>query len=189
LKGIGGCDLLVAHGRRFHGKYDLVEQVLSELKRSLFYPVQKFSLEGRWCWFVWRGAPSPALTAECCGTRARAPAPHKKYFFGVARGIRSTIGDLRIVRSDRMIEALAGMTPEPGDLSSSSAEVGNPDEDRLERFLQPVLSGEFENAESGTGPRWQGSGDIAALARANCYCGSSGPRSDRRGEWVSLLMR
>ena len=38
----------------------------------------------------------------------------------------------------------------------------------LKRFLPAVISGEFENAEVELAT-WQGSGDIAALARANCY--------------------
>ena len=38
----------------------------------------------------------------------------------------------------------------------------------LKRFLPAILSGEFEDAEVELVP-WQGSGDIAATARANCY--------------------
>jgi len=38
--------------------------------------------------------------------------------------------------------------------------------------------------------RWQGSGDIAALARANCYVVIPRDREQiDSGEWVSLLMR
>jgi molybdopterin biosynthesis enzyme len=38
--------------------------------------------------------------------------------------------------------------------------------------------------------RWQGSGDIATLARANCYVVIP-PELERieAGEWVSLMMR
>jgi len=38
--------------------------------------------------------------------------------------------------------------------------------------------------------RWQGSGDIASLARANCYVVIL-PERERieAGEWVSVLMR
>jgi molybdopterin molybdotransferase len=52
-----------------------------------------------------------------------------------------------------------------------------------------VLSGEFENAEVELA-KWQGSGDIATLARANCYVVIP-PDRERidAGEWVSLLMR
>jgi molybdopterin molybdotransferase len=59
----------------------------------------------------------------------------------------------------------------------------------LKRFLPAVLVGEFENAEVELA-RWQGSGDIAALARANCYV-IVPPESERIevGEWVSVLSR
>ena len=52
-----------------------------------------------------------------------------------------------------------------------------------------MLTGEFENAEVELA-RWQGSGDIAALDRANCYIVI--PHDRERidaGEWVPLLMR
>ena len=59
----------------------------------------------------------------------------------------------------------------------------------LKRFLPAVLSGEFENAEVELA-RWQGSGDISALARANCYVVIPPDRERiEAGEWVSLLMR
>jgi molybdopterin molybdotransferase len=52
-----------------------------------------------------------------------------------------------------------------------------------------VLSGEFENADVELA-RWQGSGDIAALARANCYIVIPPDRECiKAGEWVPVLMR
>jgi molybdopterin molybdotransferase len=59
----------------------------------------------------------------------------------------------------------------------------------LKRFLPALLSGEFEHAEIELA-RWEGSGDIAALARANCYLVIPPDREQISvGEWVSLLMR
>ena len=56
----------------------------------------------------------------------------------------------------------------------------------LKRFLPAVLSGEFEAAEVEIGP-WQGSGDIAATARANCYIVVSPDRERMAaGEWVPV---
>ena len=59
----------------------------------------------------------------------------------------------------------------------------------LKRFLPANLSGEFENSEVELVP-WQGSGDIAATARANCYIVIPEDR-DRipAGEFVPLLLR
>jgi len=59
----------------------------------------------------------------------------------------------------------------------------------LKRFLPAMLSGEFEHAEVEL-VRWQGSGDIAATAAANCYIVIP-PDRERiaAGEWVSVMMR
>jgi len=59
----------------------------------------------------------------------------------------------------------------------------------LKRFLPAMLSGEFENPEVEL-VAWQGSGDIAAVARANCYAVIP-PDRDRiaSGEWVAVMMR
>ena len=59
----------------------------------------------------------------------------------------------------------------------------------LKRFLPGVLSGEFENTEVEL-VRWQGSGDLAAVARSNCYVVVP-PDRERiaAGEWVPILLR
>jgi molybdopterin biosynthesis enzyme len=59
----------------------------------------------------------------------------------------------------------------------------------LKRFLPAVLSGEFENAEVELA-RWQGSGDVAALAASNCYLVIPPDREQiGAGEWVSVMVR
>ncbi|HYM08820.1 MAG TPA: molybdopterin molybdenumtransferase MoeA, partial [Terriglobales bacterium] len=59
----------------------------------------------------------------------------------------------------------------------------------LTRFLPAVLSGEFANSEVELA-RWQGSGDIASMIRANCYVVISPDRDQiQAGEWVPILMR
>src|SRR5262249_52001304 len=59
----------------------------------------------------------------------------------------------------------------------------------LKRFLPARVSGEFERAEVELLP-WQGSGDIAAMARANCYLVASAEQEQIAvGEWVPVLMR
>ena len=51
-----------------------------------------------------------------------------------------------------------------------------------------MISGEFENAEVELAA-WQGSGDIAALARANCYLVVPPDREQiPGGELVSVLL-
>jgi molybdopterin molybdotransferase len=58
----------------------------------------------------------------------------------------------------------------------------------LKRFLPAVLSGEFEHAEAEL-VQWQGSGDIAAQARANCYLVIPPDREHLvAGEYASVLL-
>jgi molybdopterin molybdotransferase len=52
-----------------------------------------------------------------------------------------------------------------------------------------MLSGEFEHSEVSL-VAWQGSGDIAATARANCYIVLPPDRECfAAGEWVAVMMR
>jgi molybdopterin molybdotransferase len=87
-----------------------------------------------------------------------------------------------------MIEALAGATPEPLVFLKARLKSEVHTKTGLTRFLPALISGEFENAEVELAA-WQGSGDIAALARAKCYLVIP-PDRERiaAGEWVSLLM-
>jgi molybdopterin molybdotransferase len=88
-----------------------------------------------------------------------------------------------------MIEALSGAKPQPLIFLRARLKSEIKTKTGLKRFLPAMLVGEFENAEVEL-ERWQGSGDIAALARANCYMVIP-PDCERieAGEWVSLLLR
>ena len=57
----------------------------------------------------------------------------------------------------------------------------------LTRFLPAVLAGEY--GEATVNPvKWQGSGDLAAAAQANCYLvAAAGRASWKAGEWISIL--
>ena len=55
------------------------------------------------------------------------------------------------------------------------------------RFLPAVLTGDY--GEARVHPvKWQGSGDLVALARANCFLVAT-PDRDRweAGDWISVL--
>jgi molybdopterin molybdotransferase len=59
----------------------------------------------------------------------------------------------------------------------------------LKRFLPAILSGEFEHSQVEL-VRWQGSGDIASVARANCYAVIPSDREwIEAGEWLPVLLR
>jgi molybdopterin molybdotransferase len=88
-----------------------------------------------------------------------------------------------------MIEGLTGMRPQPLIFLRARLKSEIRTKTGLKRFLPAALTGQFENAEVDL-VRWQGSGDIAALARANCYVVIPPERQRiEPGEWVPLLMR
>jgi molybdopterin molybdotransferase len=59
----------------------------------------------------------------------------------------------------------------------------------LKRFLPAILSGEFEHSQVEL-VRWQGSGDLAATALANCYIVVPQDREQiLAGEYVAILPR
>jgi molybdopterin molybdotransferase len=161
-----GCDLLLLTGGVSMGKYDLVEGVLGELEAEFYFTGSMIQ-------------PGRPVVFGSCG---------KKYFFGLPGNPVSTMVTFELFARP-MIEALAGMTPQPLVFLRAQLKSEIRTKTGLKRFLPAVLVGEFENAEVELA-RWQGSGDIAALARANCYV-IVPPERERIevGEWVSVLSR
>lgn len=183
------CDLLLLTGGVSMGKYDLVEQVLGELKAEFCFTGAEIQ-PGRPVVFGSCGADTPARAdgGMAANTRTGVSAPHKKYFFGLPGNPVSTMVTFELFARP-MIEALAGMTPQRLIFLSARLKSEIRTKTGLKRFLPAVLAGEFENVEVELA-RWQGSGDIAALARANCYVVIPPDRERiEAGEWVSLLMR
>jgi molybdopterin molybdotransferase len=160
------CDLLLLTGGVSMGKYDLVEQVLAELKAEFYFTGADIQ-PGR-----------PVVFGSCA----------QRYFFGLPGNPVSTMVTFELfVRP--MMEALAGMVPQPLIFLRARLKSEIRTKIGLKRFLPAVLSGEFENAEVELA-RWQGSGDIAAMARANCYVVVPPDRERiEPGELVPLLMR
>jgi len=175
-------DLLLLAGGVSMGKYDLVEQVLAEFQAEfLFTGVQ-----------IQPGKPAVFGRAPCGrGRLAReevaSPASHV-YFFGLPGNPVSTMVTFELFARP-VIEALAGMTARK--LAFLNARLKSEIKTRtgLKRFLPAILSGEFEQTEVELA-RWQGSGDVATMARANCYIVIP-PDRERiaAGEWVPVLMR
>jgi len=87
-----------------------------------------------------------------------------------------------------MIATLSGAKPQPLIFLKARLKSEIRTKTGLQRFLPAVLCGEFENADVELAA-WQGSGDIAALARANCFLVIPPDRKQiAAGEWVCLLM-
>jgi molybdopterin molybdotransferase len=160
-------DLLLLTGGVSMGRYDLVEQVLSELGAKFFFTGAKIQ-PGR-----------PVVFGQV-------PNEHK-YFFGLPGNPVSTMVTFELFARP-MLEALAGMSPRELMFVHARLKSEIRIKTGLKRFLPAVLSGEFENSEVEL-VAWQGSGDIAAVARANCYAVIP-PDRERiaAGEWVAVML-
>ena len=195
------CDLLLIAGGVSMGKYDLVEQVLAELKSEFYFtgariqPGKPIVFGACVCGagvhvrvsatheqLSRRGASSTVAQGE---SAPHNPMPH--YFFGLPGNPVSTMVTFRLF-AQPMIAALAGARPDPLIFLKARLKAVVQTKTGLTRFLPAVFSGEFENTEVELAV-WQGSGDIAALARANCYLVIP-PDRERidAGELVSVLM-
>jgi molybdopterin molybdotransferase len=172
-------DLLLLAGGVSMGKYDLVELVLSELQAEFYFTGAQIQ-------------PGGPVVFGSCGLQMRAgaavPQSDTRYFFGLPGNPVSTMVTFELfVRP--MIVALAGGAPRPLIFLKARLKSDVRTKTGLTRFLPAVLSGEFENAEVGLA-RWQGSGDIAALAGANCYLVVPPDREQiGAGDWVPVMMR
>jgi len=182
------CDLVLIAGGVSMGKYDLVEQELAALKAEFFFTGAKIQpgkpvVFGR----IVCGAhstPSPGSVAQ---GRLHSDAQHK-YFFGLPGNPVSTMVTFEIF-AKACVQALAGLAPEPLRFVHAKLKTRVQTKTGLKRFLPAQLSGEFENAEVEL-TRWQGSGDIASVARSNCYLVIPPDREQIEvGEWVPVLLR
>ncbi len=173
------ADLLLISGGVSMGKYDLVEQVLAEFKAEFFFTAVQ----------IQPGRPT-VFGQVLCGadTPVREAAPVRKYFFGLPGNPVSTMVTFELFARP-MVEALAGTTRRKLIFLHAKSKSEIKTKTGLKRFLPAILSGEFEQAEVELAG-WQGSGDIAATARANCYIVIP-PDRDRipAGEWVPVMMR
>jgi molybdopterin molybdotransferase len=88
-----------------------------------------------------------------------------------------------------MLQALTGMAPQKLKFVHAKLKSEIRVKTGLKRFLPAILSGEFEDSVVEL-VSWQGSGDIAATARANCYVVIP-PDWERiaAGEFVPIMMR
>lgn len=173
-------DLLLLTGGVSMGRYDFVEQVLSEMQAEFFFTGANIQ-PGR-----------PVVFGKCGGgtsdrERSSEP-PASTHFFGLPGNPVSTMVTFELFARP-MLEALAGQIPRKLVFLHSRAKAEIRVKTGLRRFLPAILSGEFENSEVEP-VAWHGSGDIAATARANCYLVIP-PDRERisAGEWVAVMTR
>ena len=165
-------DLLLLSGGVSMGQFDLVEQVLADLGARFFFTGAEIQ------------PGKPVVFGQVPGQKDKPATP----FFGLPGNPVSTMVTFDLfVRP--VVQALAGALPVR--LPTARARLGKEIKTKtgLTRFLPAVLTGDFYEPEVELVP-WQGSGDIAAVARANCYV-IIPPDRDRisAGEMISVLLR
>jgi len=169
------ADLLLLTGGVSMGKYDLVEQALAEFQAEFFFTGAQ----------IQPGRPI-VFGRIVCGAGDKGS--DYKYFFGLPGNPVSTMVTFELFARP-VLEALAGLPPRRLVFLHAKLKSEIKTKPGLKRFLPALLSGEFEQAEVEL-IRWQGSGDIAATARANCYLVIPADREQiAAGEWVPVLIR
>jgi molybdopterin molybdotransferase len=173
-------DLLLLSGGVSMGKYDLVEEVLTELGAEFFFtgtliqpgrPLvfgripkrgQVAALHGKWegAWTYFFGLPGNPVSTEVCFHLFVAPM-------------------LRGLNGGTQIEPLFAEARLEHDVKPGPAVL---------RFLPAELTSSWESATVRL-VGWQGSGDVAANARGNCYCVLPVGLELKAGDGVRVLLR
>jgi molybdopterin molybdotransferase len=167
------ADLLILSGGVSVGKYDLVEQALAELHAEFFFTGALIQ------------PGKPAVFGRC--PRDDEEKGEHTFFLGLPGNPVSTLVTFELFAWP-LLSALAGAAEEPLRLLGARLKSALRLKPGLTRFLPAQLSGEFGQVEV-TPVNWQGSGDVVAAARADCYLVAP-PERDRldAGEAVSVLL-
>jgi molybdopterin molybdotransferase len=187
------ADLLLVSGGVSMGEFDLVEQALAKLGAEFFFTgvlIQpgrpavfgevKFSTEGN----GWAGPPFVYDPEAFAKVERRRAIP----FLALPGNPVSTMVTFDLFAGP-LLRALSGAAPSR--LPTTKARLKNDLKTKtgLTRFLPALLEGGLENPEVAVIP-WQGSGDLLASARANCYLVVPPDRETiTAGEMVSILLR
>src|SRR5215469_5273449 len=162
-------ELVLLTGGVSMGKYDLVEEVLASLGAEFFFTGVAIQ------------PGKPLVFGQVKADGQRTP------FFGLPGNPVSTMVTFQLfVRP--VLDALGGSKPEP--LPFAQAKLTEPFTTKtgLTRFLPAHLGGTHEDPEVEL-VRWQGSGDLMAASKANCYIVVPTDRETfKAGEAVSVLI-
>jgi molybdopterin molybdotransferase len=160
------ADMLLLSGGVSMGKFDLVEQALKNLGAKFFFTGS----------LIQPGKP------VVFGEVGAIP------FFGLPGNPVSVMVTFELF-ARQLVEALSGA--EPSRLKSARAKLRKELKTKtgLTRFLPARLDGGLDDPEVEVVP-WQGSGDMLAAARANCYLVVPPDREKlAKGEMVTVMLR
>jgi molybdopterin molybdotransferase len=163
------ADLLLITGGVSMGKYDLVEQVLASFETKFFFTGALIQ------------PGKPVVFGEMKDGADATP------FFGLPGNPVSTMVTFQLfVRP--VLDALAGAAPQPLPFVQAALKQELTTKTGLTRFLPAKLAGTVERPEVEL-IRWQGSGDLMAASRANCYIVVPPDKEQfRAGEMITVLI-
>ena len=164
------ADLLILSGGVSAGRYDLVETVLRDLDAEIFFDAVAIR------------PGKPAVFGWCCG----------KPVFGLPGNPVSTMITFELFVLPA-IDLLSGHAPEF--LPFFKAKLAHPviEKGMVAHFLPARIT--WPSGETGGDPKveallWEGSGDIGAVVRANCFLVVHTSRLQlESGEWVDIFPR
>ena len=160
------ADLLLISGGASAGKYDYVERVLRELGAEFFFT--RVAIQ-----------PGKPLVFGCV---------RNKPVFGLPGNPISTMVTFEVF-ARIALHRLSGRRSSP--LPFTYARLGEDFKHKpvLTRFLPATIEGDY--GDTTVNPlKWQGSGDLAAFAGADCFLVATPDRSSwKAGEWISVLPR
>jgi molybdopterin molybdotransferase len=142
------ADLLLLTGGVSMGKYDLVEQVLAKLGARFFFTG------------VLIQPGKPLVFGELAGAKTTP-------FFGLPGNPVSTMVTFQLFARP-LLDGLAGARVGAPPFSLAQLKSGFKTKTGLTRFLPAKLGGTHEQPQVEI-VKWQGSGDLMAMSRANCY--------------------
>ncbi len=143
------CDLLLLSGGVSMGKYDLVEKALEKLGAQFFF-------DGA---LIQPG--KPVVFGELKSAQKTTP------FFGLPGNPASTMVTFQLFARP-VLDALAGARQQSPLFAQARLKSELQVKPGLTRFLPGRLNGKHEQPEVEL-LKWQGSGDLNAMAGANCY--------------------
>ncbi len=163
------ADLLLITGGVSMGKYDLVEQVLASFEAKMFFTGAQIQ------------PGKPVVFGEVRSSAGTTP------FFGLPGNPVSTMVTFQLFARP-LLDALSGAKPQLLPFAQAMLKSEITTRTGLTRFLPGALSGTHQRPEVEL-VRWQGSGDLMAAARANCYIVVP-PDRERfaAGEAITVLM-
>ena len=157
------ADLLLISGGVSAGKYDLVETILAEIEAKFFFTRVRVQ------------PGQPLVFGEC----------REKFFFGLPGNPTSTMVTFELF-ARAAIELLSGELTPMLPLLRSSLSAPLRQKAGLTRVLPATLSADGRTV---TPMAWKGSGDVAVVARANCFTVSDPEREEYEAGDLIRVMR